>query len=216
MFDDNNNAFNKFSNLDSIQDRIIYYLLSPIGKTEKQLKYVHTLWKLLYYNDIDALNNPLPSYANVKALISNSTTEETPYRIFRSPYLSEGWTEECSLIKIYIDGIVPVNHLIANVFIGIDVLCHSKLINVRVSEDDDDTLLDCFDGTEIKIEYKSRVDVMVKAILYLLNGETIQGIGKLQFNHELGNYSQGRYALWSHKNYEGFKLVLASQMSGVE
>jgi hypothetical protein len=57
--------------LDSIEDRIIYYLLSPVNKTPTELEQVHNIWRLLYYNDIDALSKPLPKYSDVIKLIYN-------------------------------------------------------------------------------------------------------------------------------------------------
>ena len=57
--------------LDSIEDRIIYYLLSPTNKTPQELEQVHNIWRLLYYNDIDALSNPLPKYSDIIKLIYN-------------------------------------------------------------------------------------------------------------------------------------------------
>lgn len=62
-------AYNRFSNLESIEDRIIYYLLSPTNKTQDELYWVHTIWKILMYDDIDALNKPLPKYSDVIKLI---------------------------------------------------------------------------------------------------------------------------------------------------
>ena len=62
-------AYNRFRNLESVEDRVIYYLLSPTNKKPEELKWVHTIWKLLMYNDIDALNKPLPKYSDVVKLI---------------------------------------------------------------------------------------------------------------------------------------------------
>ena len=61
--------YNRFTQLDGIEDRIIYYLLSPTNKSPEELRWVHTIWKLLMYNDIDALNKPLPKYSDVIKLI---------------------------------------------------------------------------------------------------------------------------------------------------
>jgi hypothetical protein len=209
--------YNRFYNLDSIEDRIIYYLISPVNKTDEQLKYVHQIWKLLKYDDIDALNKDLPTYSEIIKLICNNDIEENCYRIFRSPYFSEAWTQECSLIRVYIDSIVPRTHLTATVYIGIDVITHTKLINTKIADDDDSSLIEYYNGEPIKIKMKNRVDILVKSILYLLNGVTIQQLGELQFNQggNLGNLAQARYAIWNHRNYLGCKIVFASSISGV-
>ena len=127
-------AYNRFRNLESIEDRIIYYLLSPTNKSPEELRWVHTIWKLLMYNDIDALNKPLPKYSDVIKLIQNDNISQADKRIFRSPHLEEGWEEQCSMLKIYVDTIIPKNHIWSIVNIGIDVLCHDKIINVKAEE----------------------------------------------------------------------------------
>ena len=55
--------YNRLQNLDGIEDRIIYYLLSPKNKTDLELEQVHNIWRILYYNDIYALKKPLPTYS---------------------------------------------------------------------------------------------------------------------------------------------------------
>ena len=104
-------AYNRFRNLESIEDRIIYYLLSPMNKSPEELRWVHTIWKLLMYNDIDALNKPLPKYSDVIKLIQNDNISQSDKRIFRSPYLEEGWEEQCYMLKIYVDTIITKNHI---------------------------------------------------------------------------------------------------------
>ena len=139
-------AYNRFRNLESIEDRIIYYLLSPTNKSPEELRWVHTIWKLLMYNDIDALNKPLPKYSDVIKLIQNDNISQADKRIFRSPHLEEGWEEQCSMLKIYVDTIIPKNHIWSIVNIGIDVLCHDKIINVKAEEGYEGSLIDEVDG----------------------------------------------------------------------
>ena len=57
-------AYNRFINLDGIEDRVISYLISEDGKNPEELKRVHTIWRILSCNDADALDDrihPLPS-----------------------------------------------------------------------------------------------------------------------------------------------------------
>ena len=65
--------YNRFTQLDGIEDRIIYYLLSPNPdkKTPMELEQTYRIWKILYYNDLDALSKPLPKYSEVTKLIYN-------------------------------------------------------------------------------------------------------------------------------------------------
>lgn len=207
-------SYNRFRNLESIEDRIIYYLLSPTNKSPEELRWVHTIWKLLMYNDIDALNKPLPKYSDVVKLIQNDNISQADKRIFRSPYLEEGWQEQCSMLKIYVDTIIPKNHIWSIVNIGIDVLCHDKIINVKAEEGYQGSIVDVVDDIPIKIETMSRVTLLSKAVLYLLNGAEVQGLGQLQFNAERSRYNLAQYGLWNKRNFEGMKIVISGMISG--
>ena len=207
-------SYNRFRNLESIEDRIIYYLLSPTNKSPEELRWVHTIWKLLMYNDIDALNKPLPKYSDVVKLIQNDNISQADKRIFRSPYLEEGWQEQCSMLKIYVDTIIPKNHIWSIVNIGVDVLCHDKIINVKAEEGYQGSIVDVVDGIPIKIETMSRVTLLSKAVLYLLNGAEVQGLGQLQFNAERSRYNLAQYGLWNKRNFEGMKIVISGMISG--
>ena len=154
--------YNRLQNLDGIEDRIIYYLLSPNNKTDLELEQVHNIWRILYYNDIDALKKPLPTYSQVTKLIYNDNGSQNDFRIFRSPRLEDGWTEECSMIKIYIDSIIPQNHLRALVNVGIDVVVNTKIINLSVPQDSidvyiDEIVLKCVENLLAEEEFDARV-----------------------------------------------------------
>lgn len=208
-------AYNRFDNLDSIEDRIIYFLLSPNNKTKEELKQVHNIWRILYYNDLDALNKPLPKYSDITKLIYNGNGTQDNYRIFRSPRLEDGWSEECSMLKVYVDSIVPVDHLRSVVNIGIDVLVNTKIINLRVPDDEINVVVDEVDGDPVKIQTKSRVTTLTKAILSLCNGAEVAGVGRMIYSRQLSIFNESQYGLWNNRNFEGIKNVIGVSMSGV-
>ena len=212
-------AYNRFTNLDGIEDRIIYYLLSPKNKTPRQLEKVHTIWRILYYNDIDALiddeEHPLPSFKEICELISNDNQQLTSKRIFRSPRLEDGWNEQCSMLKIYVDTIIPDNHLRAVVNVGIDVVVNTKIINLAVPDEEKNTYIDEFDGVTYGVSTKSRVTTLVQCVLDLLNGASVQGVGKMIFSRQQSIFNEAQYGLWNNRNFEGIKLVIGCSMSGV-
>ena len=210
----NGTKYNRFSNLDGSEDRIIYWLLSPNNKTPEELKATHTIWRLLMYNDINAMNKPLPKYSDVVKLICNDEITQTNKRIFRSPHMEEAFTEQCSLIKIYIDSIIPQNEYIAQTNYGVEVICHNKIINVKVAEEDQ-SVIDIVDGIEVKVETKSRVTMLAQAVLSLLNGADIAGVGRLQFNAGNFRYNQAQYGIWNNRNFEGMKIVIGALQSGL-
>lgn len=212
-------AYNRFDNLDSIEDRIIYYLLSPINKKGPQLEAVHNIWRILYYNDIDALiddeEHPLPLYEDIVKLIYNNNGSQNGCRIFRSPRLEDAFVEQCSMIKVYIDSIIPDNHLRAVVNVGIDVVVNSKIINVSVPDEQINVRIDEINGIPLQVQTKSRVSVLVKSILMLLNGADVAGVGRMLFSRQQSIFNQGQYGLWNNRSFEGMKLVIGVSMSGV-
>lgn len=209
------NDYNRLHNLDGIEDRLIYYLLSPKNKNELELEQVHNIWRILYYNDTDALKKPLPSYSQVTKLIYNDNGSQNGYRIFRSPRMEDGWTEECSMIKIYVDSIIPVNHLRAIVNVGIDVVVNTKIINLSVPQDSIDVYIDEIDGIPVSVKTKSRVTALTQAVISLLNGAEVAGVGKMIFSREQSIFNQAQYGIWNNRNYEGIKIVMGVSMSGV-
>ena len=206
------NDYNRLQNLDGIEDRLIYYLLSPKNKTELELEQVHNIWRILYYNDTDALKKPLPSYSQV---VNNDNGAQNGYRIFRSPRMEDGWTEECSMIKVYIDSIIPVNHLRAIVNVGVDVVVNTKIINLSVPQDSIDVYIDEIEGIPVSVKTKSRVTVLTQAVISLLNGAEVAGVGKMIFSREQSIFNQAQYGIWNNRNYEGIKIVMGVSMSGV-
>lgn len=215
-------AYNRLSNLDGIEDRIIYHLLNKSHKTEKEQQMVDTIWRILLYNDVDALKESVhPSdgyeFDDIEELIcEDNSTSQSEKRIFRSPRLEDGWTEECSLIKVYIDSIIPQNHLNALVNIGIDVVVNSKIINLAVPNKTENTFIDVVDGHTIHVKTKSRVTTLTQNIIALLNGANVQGVGKVVFDREQSITNKAQYGLWNNRNYEGMKIVMGVYMSGVD
>lgn len=212
-----NNAYNRFPNLDSIEDRIIYYLISERGKNEEQLKKVHNIWKILYYNSINALNEKLPTQSEISKLVDNDNTgnDRINKRIFKTPFLDDSWTIECSMLKIYIDSVIPDNNKLSVVNVGIDIITHNKLANLYVDENDSSSIIDIVDGIPITVQSKTRVDVLLQSILYLLNGADVAGVGRMQFNSEVSRYNQARYSLWNNRNYSGFKMCIGCYSGGL-
>ena len=110
--------------------------------------------------------------------------------------------------------------MIATVNYGIDIIVHNKTINVTIPDDDPDNLcvsnvIDVVNGIEVKVSTKSRVTMLTQAVLALLNGADIAGVGPMQFNMNQSRYNQAQYGIWNNRNFEGMKVVLGATMSGV-
>ena len=129
--------------------------------------------------------------------------------------MEDGWTEECSMIKVYVDSIIPVNHLRAIVNVGVDVVVNTKIINLSVPQDSIDVYIDEIEGIPVSVKTKSRVTVLTQAVISLLNGAEVAGVGKMIFSREQSIFNQAQYGIWNNRNYEGIKIVMGVSMSGV-
>ena len=197
--------FNKFHNLDSVETRVINYLKNT--DTDD----CNRLWKLLKYSDIKALYKNNLSKEDKNKLIYQDKNE-SDCRVFTFAYVEDNFTEVCSLLKVYIHSIQPVNHLTSTVNVAIDILTHNKISNVYNDESD---VLDGGRPVEENISTKNRNTVMLKAILATLNGADIEGTGVLQFNKELSDKCQAEMKLSNNRNFYGYTVVLSCQMSGI-
>lgn len=217
MFDNTNASIarNRLATLNGIEDRIIYYLLSPNNKTEEELKATHTIWKLLMYNTGDALNKKLPTYKKVTSLIANDDITQSDKRIFRSPHFEDAFLTEATLLKVYIDSIIPSDPYKAVVNVGIDIITHNKCINIAADEEDKGPPIDIVDGVEYYVGTKSRISVLTQAIISLLNGANVQGVGLMEFSGQMSRFQQAQYGIWNNRNFEGIKVVMGCWMSGV-
>jgi DNA gyrase/topoisomerase IV subunit B len=86
------------------------------------------------------------------------------------------------MLKIYIDSIIPSDHIRSIVNIGIDVVVNTKIINVKVPDEQINVIVDEVDGIPVRIQSKSRVSILSKAVLSLLNGAEVAGVGKMIFS----------------------------------
>lgn len=219
-YDEDNVQYNRFTNLDGIEDKILYYLLSENGKDNQQLKKIHEIWRILFYNDeyclIDDDNHPLPQYKDIVKLVDNSGIDQSGKRLFRYSFIEDSFEERCSQIRVYVDSIIPINHLTAQVNIGVEVIVHNKLANIINNLYDEQG--EANNPTELNpfVTHKSRCVVLLKNVLALLNGADIAGVGKLQFNVQASRYSQSLMGKWNNRNFFGYKSVFSCLMSGVE
>lgn len=205
IFTPDETQFNKYHNLDSVETRIINYLKNT------ETNDCNRLWKLLKYTDMKALYKNNLSKQEKNELIYQDKNESN-CRVFTFPYIEDNFTEVCSLIKVYIYNMQPVNHLTTTVNVGIDILTHNKISNVYNDESD---ILDNGRPVEENISTKNRNTIILKSILSTLNGADIEGAGVLQFNKELSDKCQAEMKLSNNRNFYGYTIVLSCQMSGI-
>lgn len=157
----------------------------------------------------------------IAALIYNDdgNVSQSFKRVFRSPRLEDAIDTQCTMLKIYVDSIIPSDHLKAIVNVGIDVVVNTKIINVAVSSEDKDVFIyNAKNGDRtytVTVGTRSRVTTMVQAIIALLNGAAVQGVGKMIFSRNMNINNRSQYGIWNNRNFEGMKTVMGVYMSGV-
>ena len=201
--------FNRFVNIDSIEERVINHFV-----TSESVQ-ANRICKLLKYSDSKALLKNNLTQKEKAELVDMDSSEQETKRFFRSPFIEDAMTVQCSLIRVYIDSIVPKNHLNARVNGGFDVVTHNKINNVYNDACDDLENPEQFRPIEQEVMMKSRNSVILKNLLAELNGLEIAGVGKFQFNQQVSPFSQAKLGIFNNKNYMGYKVIVPVMMSGV-
>lgn len=205
-------AFNRFTNLDNIEWKIIEYLI------KSKSKYANYLWKILKYNTEDCLSKPDLTEKEKRGLVYKNNGDAAEYRVFIGPFVDDAYEQQCSLLHVYVYGINPVSHLTGKVHICFECIVHNKISNIYgdASEYNPQTNpVELDENGEPIVPYKSRATEMLKDIIAALNGEMVNAIGVLQFNETLSPYDSSKASLWNGKRFFGHRLIMTTLISGV-
>lgn len=207
------NDFNRFPNLDCIPAKIVKHLV------DSNSKHAENLWKLLKYNDVNALTQGENlSQSERQDLIFHDNGQTTDKRVFFAPFVDDAWQEQCSSIYIYVDQIYPVTQGNAVVGVKVEIVVHSKISTINGDGDPDlNPKANPADSEEgnVVVAFKNRATVLLKSVLAELNGLTLDGIGFLQFNTRLFSDSQVKCNLWNNKTFWGYTITFGINMSGL-
>ena len=206
------NAYNRFVNLDNIEYRIVDFL----AKSDN--KYADYLFKILKYDTMDALMRPSLTYEERMKLLYSNNGDAAGDRIFLSPFIDDSFEEQSSHLHIYIHSVVPKNHLVSTVNIGIETIVHNKISNIQgdaAMYNPDTNPSEMGDNGQPEIILKNRASVMLKCVLAALNGSFVAGVGTLLFDAETSPYDNSKMSLWNGKKFFGFSTVISTSISGV-
>ena len=67
------------------------------------------IWKLLKYNEPNALSNPSLTLNEKAALIWDGNGDSESYKVFRTPYLDDMFTEQTTQLRVYLTTVYPDN-----------------------------------------------------------------------------------------------------------
>lgn len=216
------NTYNRYTNLDGLEWRVIEALMTsaegadPV--TKLSFKNGENLWKMLKYPTQDCLFKPNLTLEEKKEMIYTGSGESTSKRVFITPYIDDAWNEQACRLNVYVSGIKPKNHIISQVQITVEILVHNKLNNILGEGSVEDPTSNPSEYTpqgDVLIPLKSRATTMLKGVLAMLNGRFVAGVGKLQHNMAMDTASVTTFNVWNNRAYIGFAIPFFTLMSGV-
>ena len=212
-------AYNRYTNLDGAEWRIIHALASSKSKHAKNL------WRMLKYNtsdclirddaDVDPTN--VNYIANRLALVYVDTGVSDDKKVFMTPYVDDAWVTQSARLDVFVDSIKPTSNINSQVNIGIEIIVHNKINNIDgdASPTDPESNPSEIRNGESIIPYKSRATTMLKSVLAELNGVFIDGVGMLQHNMQINSESKTISKVWNNHAYLGFSVMFSTYINGV-
>lgn len=218
--------YNRFSNLDGIEGKIIEHLV------ESKSKFANLFWKVLKYDSKDALSLPELTAAEKWNLVDGTAPNPTGgqtanSRVFFSRFVDDMWVKEASFVSIFVNDISPTDASRSYVSIGVDTAVHAKINTIygdadEIANPEGTNPNDYYytDSENPVVKYKSRVTVLLKCILAELNGLYIDGVGYLQFLQETPadakvTKGQATFTQFDNRAFAGHKIRFNVVMSGV-
>lgn len=175
----NSIAYNKYTILTDLPYNVVTHLFTN-DKAE-------IIWKLLKYNDSDAWMKPDLTQDEKAALVYNGELNDAGYCIFRDQSSDDGQDTQKTFLRIFVNGVIPSGRTVGIANISFEVLSHSKITHLS--------------------NYQQRVDVIIKTLLDIFNGEYIGGLGQFFFNADKS--SADMIKTISKKYYKGKELIMS-------
>jgi len=176
-------SFNNFAKMSEIPYRIVESL-SQKGS--------ENLFKLLYYNDYNALDNPNLTFKQKMDMIWKYEATDSKFNIFLKPLVVDEIIAQTTQMRINKLTIRPENHLQAVITYEFAFITGQ---NIAIVEKDG---IPC-----------PRIDLLEEELLKSLNGLDIGGIGYFQFSDDLSRLCQETQAINNGESFFGNTIVLA-------
>lgn len=216
------NMYNRYTNLDGVEWRVLEALMSSEAKgdviAQQTFKNGENLWKMLKYPTQDCLIKPNLTKEEKKALIYTGVGEASEKRVFLSPFVDDAWSEQASRLNVFVSGVYPVSHIVSQVNVTVEVIVHNKINNIWGEGSIEDPTSNPSEYTkegDVLIPLKSRATAMLKSVLSMLNGRYIAAVGTLQHNSKTNVLSKSNFQVWNNRAYFGFSATFTTLMSGV-
>jgi len=122
------------------------------------------IWKLLQYNEANALDQPNLTNAQKRAMIYNGSGDESNSRVFTNLFINDSFNEVQTQIRVDVSEVRPDNYVYAQLNVGILILAHNSIMTLN--------------------NYENRTTRILHELIKTLNGIEINGIGKLVFDRD--------------------------------
>lgn len=186
MFEDEI-LYNQYSGLEMMPYKIIGHLL--LNNED--------IFKLLKFNDSNALDLANLTMSEKRNLIYKGQTDSTPFKIFMQPMTDDAFPDTGTLLRIYVADIYPTDHIKGIVTFAFEILCHNKINTLN--------------------NYSTRMHYMLRSIISTFNGANIDGIGELFFNAKASrSYNYAKQNLYNGKNYFGYTICMSTWCGNVK
>lgn len=173
--------YNSLSRLPSIPYAIVKYLALND----------EIIWKLMKYNDYDALSKPDLSFSEKLDLIWKTGPQED-YGVFLTNLVEDAIPASRCITKIY-QYYIHAKELFSNTVVyAFDFLYGGQMSLVE------------YNGIPV-----NRGDLFINRILEVLNGADVGGVGTLVFFDDKSRYSLGKSVIGNSKTFTGVCLYMA-------
>lgn len=186
---ENSGSYNSYNSFDTI-DMVPYNILSYLIENND------LIFKMLYYNDPNAWKSDVehPNLTKVQkgSLIYDGVKEETSCRIFMDTGQNDSWQVESTQLRVSVVKGIPSNHVFGYVTIGFEIYSHYKVNTLS--------------------NRTTRDMVILKSLLGTLNGNYIEGLGKIFFDYRQGRES--KFTTIGDPPYKGKGLTMCNYVLG--
>ena len=179
--------FNSLSQLPNALYKILEYL--AINN--------ENIWKMIKYNDYNALSKPNLTLDEKLSYIWKSGAQED-FSVFLTNIVGDAICEEKCVLKCYDYYIAATDSYIATPIFAFDFLYGVTM-----------ALVDR-DGIPV-----NRGDLFIHELLKTLNGVYVGGVGKLMFNNDQTRYDFARSVIADSKKFTGVQIYLSTNMGDV-
>lgn len=174
--------YNSLSALPSIGYNIATYLAtSPDAEN---------LWKMLKYNDYDALNKDNLTIDEKLDFLWKAGPQEK-FGVFFTNLIEDAIIDSKCVLKIYNYYDAPNELYTANVVYAFDFLYGGQMSLVE------------YNGIPV-----SRGDLFISTILSVLNGAVVGGVGKLTWLDDMSRYCAAKSVVGNERTFTGVQLFM--------